>query len=260
MKKEIKTWDEIFEGVDVSIDDLRGGGFAFPSPLSQLFERYFYSQKFFTEKVLPGVTGKRVLCIGGGIDNVGLFLAIHGNAVLSVDISQNAVDKTNLLVRQANMCERMKAVRLDWENDALGGEFDVIVTPWSLHHMALKMSLDRIHDTLCKGGEYMAIEPVCLSKTLTRMHELFPLQLDPLIPIGMERHLSAEDLEAIENRFNRVEVHFFEMFTRYSVSFFLFRLGLRRTVTSIGKMEHALLEKLPFLRVLASNMVIIASK
>ena len=217
-----------------------------------------YSEKFFYELV-KDISRKRILSIGGGVDKVAIFLASRGNQVVSVDISPKAVAITQELSCRFNLTHALKVHELNFEEEKIPGEFDLIITHDSLHHMSLEKVLPKIHAMLSTAATFIALEPVCLSPLIKKFHEKAPFHPTPFFK-GIEDELSAKDLATIKKLFTQTTLYYFDFITRESIGYRLNKLKLHKVLKALGRIDFAILNSCPFLRKAASYAIIKAVK
>lgn len=210
--------------------------------------------------LLADLSGKRVLTVGGGIDAVGLMLAMNDNRVVSADISPVAVRQTRELARQAGVEKNLSAVVMDCEQLEFEEEFDAVVCKGALHHMNLAKVVEGVRRSLTVGGRFFAEEPVCLLRPLRWVHEKFPFHPD-VLKTADEVELASGDLALIESVFGETEFHYVDFLTRESVKHFVRKARAGRWLRPLGRFDFSLINRrLPPLRYLSTCVVIRAVK
>lgn len=85
---------------------------------------------------LGDVAGKRILEVGCGNGGLGLYLALRGAEVLSIDISSVAVQNVTEIAANCGLSHRLRAECVDaLQIQSLGLEFDLICGKYILHHL-----------------------------------------------------------------------------------------------------------------------------
>lgn len=226
-------------------------------PVYDFLREYSYTEYFF-HNLIKEVRNKRVLSIGGGVDKIALYLAKKGNDVVSVDISRAAANRTLLLAKKLNVEDNLKTHCLGWEEVNLNKKFDIAICHDALHHMKIKKSVKKIHDSLEEDGIYFGMEPVCLSRFIRFLHKKFPFYPTPFLEGEIE--LTRKELEIITKMFKNVEFYFFDFLTRESISYILYKFGCRGMIRTLGKLNFIFMKQFPVFKNFGSYVVFRAIK
>jgi 2-polyprenyl-3-methyl-5-hydroxy-6-metoxy-1,4-benzoquinol methylase len=251
-------WDKTYREIDTDRVYLEDGNTF--HPLYCPFRKFYYHEMIFY-KLIKNIKNKRILSIGGGIDVVALYLAKNGNKVVAIDGSQEAVDKTVLLAKKLNIEKDFTAYQVDWEEYNIAERFEVIITHEALHHMHPAMArISKVLNVLDKGGLLICAEPICLSKLINLFHNKFPFH--PSITHFTERDLefSNEELDYIRRLFKKVTFYYFGLLTRESAFHLLYKVGLRKALRLLGRLDFLLIKFFPFLKHLSSYIIFEAYK
>lgn len=218
-----------------------------------------YSEDFFNA-LLRELSRLKILTVGGGVDTVGVSLAINKNRVVTLDISPAAARLTRELSRRAGVERNLSAVVMNCEEMVLDEKFDVVICKRALHHMSLPRVIARVHDCLVEGGRFIAEEPVCLLKPLRWIHAKLPFHPEsPRTPD--EAELTEEDLALIADVFREVKFHYLDCLTRESIKYFLWRARAAGLLRPLGRLDFSLVnDYLTPLRYLSTYAVIQATK
>ena len=136
--------------------------------------------------------------------------------------------------------------------------FDIVLCRKALHHMSVPEALRAIRAALAQPGIFVAHEPVCLSRVLDRLHRLLPFHPDYPVVEG-ERALSSDDLAMLGRFFPTTEFHYFDGLTRPSLSYVMGRIGMKRLLGPLGRIDHLILRSVPLLRRASCSVVIRAT-
>lgn len=203
-------------------------------------------------KSLGNINGKRVLDLGCGTGQFAVILAKLGALVDAMDISGVAIE---LAEKRANVNEvndritfqKMSVYDLAYPDNS----FDLIVGLSILHHIRDK---DRIVEPLSRilkpGGRILFREPFGNSSFLERLRLLVPVSVNEEDKTHWNEQIKYKDLDVFRRRF---DVHFkeFQLFSRMDrvVKWSPF-------IKILGHIDLFMLEKLPFLRSYARDIVI----
>jgi SAM-dependent methyltransferase len=249
--RERAFWDDVY--------DPRGSQHYQYVWVKRVETRSFMVECFF--RALQGVTGKRVLSLGGGLDHVAVTLAGAGNRVVSVDISPVAAARTRELAEQSGVAGNLRTLTANGEElQFAAGEFDVVVCRRALHHMDLARVLAVAHHALVPGAMFLAEEPVCLSRVFRWLHARFPFAPEsPRTPD--ERELTEREFALLQQTFREVRFRYFDFLARESVAYFLSKARLVGLLRPLGRFDDFLLNRCcPALRGFSTYALIQAVK
>ena len=252
--REQEFWDAAYHErwIDALPHDLRQIG-----PLYEL-EPYLYASTFLFQ-ALGDPAGTRVLSIGGGIDGTALWMAGLGAEVSCLDLAADAMATTRALAERTALAGRVRCYVGRCEEMTFRDDFDIVLCRKALHHMRVPEALVTIRTALTASGTFLAHEPVCPSEWLARVHQRLPFHPDYPVLDG-ERELSRDDLAVLEAVFPRVDLHYFDLVTRPSLSYLIGRLGFRRALRTLGRVDYHVMQSIPWLKYLSSSVVIKAVK
>ncbi len=257
---EAEFWDRVYEGLpreseEASSEQGAAGVGAAAGELHSVYSDhggYLASERFFASLVTD-LRQRDVVCVGGGVDRLALHLAAADNDVLSVDLSQVAVERTRELARQRGLASRLEGRRLAWEDARFERQFDVAVVHHAWHHMQFEAALANFQACLRPGGVLIAMEPVCRLALVRRIHQRLPFH--PLPFIAGERELDNGDLKAVRETFARTSLRYFDALSRESVAWNLVRFGLPGVLRVLSRLDALALGAVPPLRYLATYVV-----
>ena len=255
-REEGEYWNEVYGRI--RLDDIRESlGYDCFNPVYNGVARHSFRERVFADAV-ASVKAKSALVVGGGVDKLGITLATRGCHVTLLDLSAKAVELTQRLAAETGVSERMHCVCGDWEQADLGQTCDLVVFHDSLHHMHFEPALAQIHRHLSPSGVLLAMEPICPTPWVRCLHQQFPFHPFPYLPT--ERELDLADLRRIEAVLGKVELRFFDLLTRESLSVLLFRMGIRQSILSLGSLDAWLIEHVPGLKGFASYVIVRATR
>ncbi len=251
--REQDFWNAVYDRQPVRElpEDLR-----FLAPLYEL-EPYLYACAFLFG-LLGRPQGRRILSVGGGIDGAALWLARQGANVCCVDVAAEAMAATEDLAGRLGLSTRLRCVVGRCEDMEFHAGFDIVLCRKALHHMSVPEALRAIRAALAQPGIFVAHEPVCLSRVLDRLHRLLPFHPDYPVVEG-ERALSSDDLAMLGRFFPTTEFHYFDGLTRPSLSYVMGRIGMKRLLGPLGRIDHLILRSVPLLRRASCSVVIRAT-
>ncbi len=253
---EAEFWNRVYRDVDPAGVDVPAAGADFHS-LYSAHGGCLRSERFFASLVRD-LRQRDVVCIGGGVDRLALYLASAGNRVVAVDLSEVAAGHTRALAERHGLAARLTCRVAAWEDVRFSAEFDVAVVHHALHHMRFAPALANLHAALRPGGVVVAMEPVCLLEIVRRIHQRMPFH--PLPFIAGERELGSEDLAAVRATFERTSLRFFDALSRESIAYPLHRAGLAPVLRALSSLDAVAQRICPPLRYLASYVVLRAWK
>src|SRR5262249_9825806 len=112
-----------------------------------------------------------------------------------------------------------------------------------LHHMEVEPVVTKLHATLCRGGVFLAEEPICLSRIMSWIHQKFPFYGNATHTHD-ERELGPQELGVIERTFSRVDLHFFDFLARESLANLLTKAHCGRLLGILGRLDGFLANRL----------------
>ncbi len=169
--------------------------------------------KEFIFHTMGDLRGKHILDYGCGTGEITTQLALLGaERVTGFDLSADLLAIARMRARLDGVEDRVDLFTGDAEEIALEeGAFDFVMVYGLLHHTDIGPVLDRIVRVLKPGGRTFIMEPVALSKLLTRVRDLIPV---PKIVSPDERQLNLAEVRLICSRFRRAEVAYFSTLGR----------------------------------------------
>src|SRR6202521_3955940 len=200
-------------------------------------------------KLLGSVKGCRVLDYGCGQGEEAVYLARMGAHVTAIDISPVGVRLTKERARLNGVGDRVGAMLMRCDPTEFPSEsFDVIHGFGILHHIGLRIGMMEIKRLLRPGGRGLFFEHMSNSKTMDRLR---PKEKNYT---RGERPLTWKEIQEIRPEFSRMVTRPFHISSR-----------LRKRIQvldrpAVKRIDHALLSALPFMRHLASGLVIYLEK
>lgn len=201
--------------------------------------------------------GKRVLdlCCGNGED--GIYIAKNGaSEVVGVDISDISIANCRKSSQINNVDHIISHSISDAENTGFdNNSFDVVTEYGALHHLDLDKAFAEIARVLKPDGKVICNESLAHNIFIHLYRKMTP-QLRTEWEV--EHIMCKKDFQVAEKYFNKIELHFFHLFTLFAVPFRkLPFFGVLLTV--FEKIDDWLL-RLPFVKWQAWQVVFILSE
>jgi SAM-dependent methyltransferase len=157
------------------------------------------TEKFWWERHLPKITGKRILEVGCGLNYLVPYWLESGNEVVAVDISTASVMLLGKFIDQTVPNHpRLDLIAADATQLHFNAPFDIVNVCNVLHHIDdKKTALRRIADCLSPGGKLIVVEPnYCYPpRWLIQSDALGPL--NPLRKTFVRKHVQEAGEKAI---------------------------------------------------------------
>jgi ubiquinone/menaquinone biosynthesis C-methylase UbiE len=201
--------------------------------------------------------GKRVLdyCCGNGED--GVFIAHNGaREVVGIDISDVSIANCTELARK-NGVERITSYQVgDAENTGFeDNSFDIITEYGALHHLDLERAFAEMSRILKPDGKIICNEALGHNLLINAYRRLTPhLRTE----WEVEHILRKESFEVARKYFDKVEIHFYYLFTLLAVPFR--KLPIFEPVLGIFEKIDNLILKLPLIKWQAWQIVFVLSE
>jgi ubiquinone/menaquinone biosynthesis C-methylase UbiE len=201
--------------------------------------------------------GKRVLdyCCGNGED--GVFIAQSGaKEVVGIDISDVSIANCQELARK-NGVERLTSYRVgDAENTGFeDNSFDVITEYGALHHLDLEKAFAEMSRILKPDGKIICNEALGHNLVINAYRRLTPhLRTE----WEVEHIIRKENFEVAQRYFDKIELHFYYLFTLLAVPFRNLPI-FEPLLGFLEKIDNAIL-KLPLIKWQAWQIVFVLSE
>lgn len=169
----------------------------------------------YQESLLPKCLGAQVLELGCGTGEMTLKIAESGARVISIDISQVALNHIMAQAKHANLKGSISPSRTNAEKLGFAdNSFDLVFGTGILHHLEWESALREIKRVLCPDGRAVFIEPLGHNVLINMFR-----RSTPQIRSADEHPLTESDLAALENYFGRVDVEYFYLFALLAAPF-----------------------------------------
>lgn len=200
-------------------------------------------------KLLGSVKDCRVLDYGCGQGEEATYLAKMGAQVTAIDISPVGIELTKERAKLNGVGDRVSALLMRCDPTEFPCEsFDVVHGFGILHHIGLRTGLMEIKRLLKPGGRGLFFEHMGNSKLIEWLR---PKEKDYT---KGERPITWREVEEIRPEFSRMVARPFHIASRLRKRIQV----LNRPV--VKRVDHAILSALPFMRHLASGLVVYLEK
>lgn len=171
------------------------------------------SKQFYCDLLLRYGAGKRVLEYGCGTGSCAFDLARRNAAVAGIDIAPVAIELARQRAAQEGLAARVEFQVMDAESLEFSAQrFDLVCGSGILHHLDLERALGEIGRVLKPGGRAVFFEPLGHNPLIALYRWLTPRMRTP-----DEHPLRAGDLALLDRFFDRVELHYFHLFSLAAV-------------------------------------------
>lgn len=171
--------------------------------------------KFILSK-LGSLEGLRVLDLGCGAGESGIFFALHGAKVVLADTSEGMLSTAQRVADNYGVCITTKI--LDAEQIDFPDEFfDIVYSANTLHHVDEEKALAEIYRVLRPGGKFCSWDPM-RHNPLINLYRLLAKKVRTID----EHPLSMDFVRTVRGRFNRVEYDVFWLATQLIFMRFFF--------------------------------------
>jgi len=201
--------------------------------------------------------GKRVLdyCCGNGED--GVFIAQNGaREVLGIDISEVSIENCKKLAQKNGVQDITSYSIRDAEATGFpDNSFDVISEYGALHHLDLEKAFAEMQRIIKPDGKIICNEAL---RQNIFIHMYRKLTQELRTPWEVEHIMGKKDFKVAAKYFEKIEIHFYHLFTLLAVPFRQTRF-FYPLLGFLEKIDNVIL-KMPFLKWQAWQAVFIISK
>jgi 2-polyprenyl-3-methyl-5-hydroxy-6-metoxy-1,4-benzoquinol methylase len=254
--------DEWAHSVDVGTIDVRRINEACTAP----------EMRYITQ-ALGDLRGKRLLDLGCGLGEAGVYFAVKGADVTATDISPGMLEAAQQLAAKHGVKIRTHVSASEDLGLDPAQPFDIIYAGNLLHHVDIAVTLDHVLALLKPGGTFVSWDPVAYNPVINVYRAIASKVRTP-----DEHPLTLGDIRLIRSRFAETRVEWFWLTTLVifiSMAVLQFRNPNKERFWKkvideadrwawlyrpLEKLDRLLLRFLPFLRPLCWNVVILARK
>ena len=204
------------------------------------------------EKIVSSESPKLILDYGCGGGWLSILLQKWGFKSVGIDISRNMVQNAKIVCPNADfiVCD---AMRLPFKVDV----FDFVIGKSVLHHLELKRATNELKRISLSQSVFLFMEPSLLNPLSAFGRRVFP----------MEGHTEGEKPYTPEYLRTSLILNNFTVEKLFSIFFFAYpaarfskitKLGPPRSIVFLAYLLESFFEKMPGLRYLNANIVILA--
>jgi 2-polyprenyl-3-methyl-5-hydroxy-6-metoxy-1,4-benzoquinol methylase len=223
-------------------------------------------------KWMKDLRGKKVLELGCGLGEASVYFAKQGAEVTSTDISVEMVKKTESLAAFHGVKVKGVVVSANDLNNLEDGYYDYIYAGNLLHHVDVEKCLSNLYPKLKYGGTAFFWDPIAYNPVIN-LYRMMATE----VRTEDEHPLRKKDLKVIQKIFTNVEFKFFWLSSLMVFIWYAVR-GIspnkerywKRIVDKdheisgflkfSQKLDNTLFKMIPFLNLLAWNVVVRAEK
>jgi SAM-dependent methyltransferase len=226
--------------------------------------------RFITRR-LGDLKKKKLLDVGCGLGEAGVYFAMLGADVTSTDLSQGMLDATTRLAQANGVTVKQHLASAEDMQLPPEAKFDVIYAGNLLHHVNIEETIARVKPHLADGGVFVSWDPLAYNPAINVYRAL---ATDVRTPD--EHPLKWADIKLFRKYFSKVEVRYFWFTTL--IIFVIMALAQRRNPNKerfwkvvvqegdkwewlyrpLEKLDNFLLLVFPPLRLLCWNVVIVS--
>ena len=162
----------------------------------------------FIAKTLGNLKGKKLLDVGCGLGEAGVYFAIQGADVTAMDLSQGMLDAAKRLAAAHGVTlntHKSAAERTLIPDDA---KFDVIYAGNVLHHVDIDVTLRSLKPHLAHDGVFVSWDPLAYNPVINVYR-----RIATKVRTEDEHPLSWSDVKLIRGHFPHVEMRYFWLTT-----------------------------------------------
>lgn len=214
------------------------------------------SEQFVNEWFAQNCPGKVALDYCCGLGQVSLRLAKAGAEVYGIDISDESVSTSEQRLKDAGFAEKSHFQVMDAENMLFADNmFDVIVCSGVLHHLDLQYAYPELSRVLKPGGKIICMEALGYNPVINLYRRRTPALRTEW---EVDHILTLKQVNQAKAFFGNADVNFFHLCSIAAVPFR--RSTLFKPVLSLLEFFDRLILKIPFVQLLAWQMIFILSK
>jgi len=190
--------DEWASSVDVTKIDVR-----------QMCEACTAPEMRYIRRALGDLKGKRVLDVGCGLGEAGVYFATLGAQVTLTDLSAGMLRAAERLATHHDVCVLTHHGAIETLMPPVDELFDVIYVGNTFHHVDIPKTLDRLLPLLRPDGVLVSWDPVLYNPLI----QIYRHLANPVRTVD-EHPLRVSDVRLITDRFGQADKTFFWLLTQ----------------------------------------------
>lgn len=219
----------------------------------------FSSYRFCMAWLARYCAGKTVLDYGCGTGIHSIRLAQMGAKVVGIDLSEGSFTIARERIKRANLNNRISLIKMDCEHlEFPDNSFDFIFDGGTFSSLDLKKALPELARVLKPNGSLIGIETLGHNPFTNLKRKLNHIRKQRT-DWAVQHIIKLNDLKDAQLLFDRVEAHFFHLFSIFILPFVSLP-GVQRVFEMVDRSDIFLLERLPFLQKYAFKAVFILTK
>ncbi len=225
----------------------------------------------YINKRMGSLQGVKLLDLGSGLGEAGVYFALRGADVTLSDLSGEMLYFSNELAKKHNVI--VKTLKGSAESIVSTNLFDIVYAGNLLHHVDIEKTLLNISSLINKDGTFYSWDPLAYNPIINVYR-----RIATQVRTADEHPLTIKDLRLFKKYFSKVEYKYF-WFSTLFIFILMFAVQFRNPnkerfwkkvvdeenkwkylYIPLKKLDDLILFIFPFLRILCWNVVVIARK